>query len=248
MKYLAGMLAGSRAKMDGNPKLGYIATYPSPEESRLGNAFAFALGVAEICPDCTIDVLLISTWDDPVVEKEAAISLFDAGASVVITDADSPIPAEVAPEGRWGITYNYSENCIVETCLTSVYWNWGPVYGRIIEESIEGIWRGGSEYFDADTGAMGLFGFMDGETMQPGTAELPEEDLSLIEDTLAKMLVGEFDRFDVFSGPLTDNQGNEILAEGETLEQIDLVGFAQSGSECEIGMYWWNENITTELP
>jgi basic membrane protein A len=40
IKYLAGMLAGSRAKVDGNPKLGYIATFPIPEELRLGNAFA----------------------------------------------------------------------------------------------------------------------------------------------------------------------------------------------------------------
>ena len=39
MKYLAGMLAGSRAKLDGNPKLGYMATFPIPEELRLGNAF-----------------------------------------------------------------------------------------------------------------------------------------------------------------------------------------------------------------
>jgi basic membrane protein A len=54
MKYLAGMLAGSRAKMDGNPKLGYIATFPIPEELRLGNAFA--LGAQETCPECTIDV------------------------------------------------------------------------------------------------------------------------------------------------------------------------------------------------
>ncbi len=38
MKYLAGMLAGSRAKTDGNPKLGYMATFPIPEEIRLGNA------------------------------------------------------------------------------------------------------------------------------------------------------------------------------------------------------------------
>jgi len=35
MKYLAGMLAGSRAKMDGNPKIGYMATFPIPEEIRL---------------------------------------------------------------------------------------------------------------------------------------------------------------------------------------------------------------------
>ena len=38
MKYLAGMLAGSRAKLDGNPKIGYMATFPIPEELRLGNA------------------------------------------------------------------------------------------------------------------------------------------------------------------------------------------------------------------
>ncbi len=38
MKYLAGMLAGARAKADGNPKLGYMATFPIPEELRLGNA------------------------------------------------------------------------------------------------------------------------------------------------------------------------------------------------------------------
>ena len=37
-KYLAGMIAGSRAKADGNPKIGYMATFPIPEELRLGNA------------------------------------------------------------------------------------------------------------------------------------------------------------------------------------------------------------------
>ena len=39
-KYLAGMLAGSRAKKDGIPKIGYMATFPIPEEIRLGNAIA----------------------------------------------------------------------------------------------------------------------------------------------------------------------------------------------------------------
>ncbi len=35
-KYLAGMLAGSRAKMDGNPRLGYMATFPIPRKFALG--------------------------------------------------------------------------------------------------------------------------------------------------------------------------------------------------------------------
>ena len=41
MKYLAGMLAGARAQLDGNPKLGYMATFPIPEEIRLGNQYIF---------------------------------------------------------------------------------------------------------------------------------------------------------------------------------------------------------------
>ena len=90
MKYLAGMLAGSRAKKDGNTKLGYIATFPIPEELRLGNAFM--LGAKKTCPACTMDVRWINTWHDPVVEKEAAASLFDGGAQVVFTGADTPAP------------------------------------------------------------------------------------------------------------------------------------------------------------
>ena len=94
MKYLAGMVAGSRAKKDGTPKIGYMATFPIPEELRLGNAFA--LGMKKTCPECTMDVRWINTWHDPVVEKEAAASLFDAGAQVVFTGADTPAPADVA--------------------------------------------------------------------------------------------------------------------------------------------------------
>jgi basic membrane protein A len=246
MKYLAGMLAGSRARMDGNPRLGYIATFPIPEELRLGNAFA--LGAQKTCPECTIDVRWIFTWHDPIIEQEAAASLFDSGVQVVMTGADTPAPAEAAPAGKWGITYDYSENCNIDACLTSMYWNWGPVYADVVERSMAGTYEGGSEYFDADSGALGLLGFMEGEELQPGVAELPEEDLQLIRDTLAQMLAGEFDRFDVFSGPITDNQGNVVLAEGESLEQADLDGFAQFDAPCNTCMYWWNENVTAELP
>ncbi|MBG0770197.1 MAG: BMP family ABC transporter substrate-binding protein [Anaerolineaceae bacterium] len=246
IKYLAGMLAGSRAKMDGNPKIGYMATFPIPEELRLGNAFA--LGVMQTCPECTIDVRFINTWHDPILEQEGAESLFSAGAQVVMTGADTPAPAIVAPEGKWGITYDYYGNCTLDSCLTSMYWNWGVEYARIIEEARAGTWVGGWEYFDADSGALGLFGFMDGEELMPGVADLPAEDLQLVRETLAQMLAGEFTRFDVFKGPIYDNQGNMVLADGVSLEQLDLDGFAEFGSDCTTCMYWWNENITAELP
>jgi len=246
IKYLAGMLAGSRAKMDGNEKIGYMATFGIPEELRLGNAFA--LGVMKTCPECTIDVRFIYTWHDPILEQEGAESLFAAGAQVVMTGADTPAPAIAAPEGKWGITYDYYGNCTLDSCLTSMYWNWGVEYARIIEEARAGTWVGGWEYFDADSGALGLYGFMDGEELMPGVAELPAEDLQLVRDTLAQMLAGEFTRFDVFKGPIYNNQGELVLADGVSLEQIDLDGFKEYGSDCTVCMYWWNENITAELP
>ena len=248
-KYLAGMLAGSRAKADGNPKLGYMATFPIPEELRLGNALM--LGAKQTCPECTMDVRFINTWHDPIKEKDAAASLFDAGAQVVFTGADTGAVADVAQEkGKWGVTYDHPASCKVERCLTAPYWIWGPEYARIAEQVKAGTYEAGYEYFDADSKAMGLLGFMEGETLPKGVADLPEADVQLVRDTLAKMLAGEWTRFDTFAGPITDNTGKEILAEGEQLEQSDLDQFPPGapGNECETCMYWWADGITVELP
>lgn len=248
-KYLAGMLAGSRAKADGNPKLGYMATFPIPEEVRLGNAIM--LGAKRTCPECTMDIRWINTWHDPIKERDGAASLFDAGAQVVFTGADTPAVAEVAAEkGRWGVTYDHPGSCRIDACLTAPYWIWGPEYARIAEQVKAGTYVAGYEYFDADSGAMGLFGFMEGETPQPGVADLPEEDVQLVRDTLSAMLAGEFTRFDVFAGPITDNQGSVVLPEGGRLAQSDLDQFPPGapGAECDVCMRWWAEGINGELP
>ncbi len=246
MKYLAGMLAGARAKQDSNPKLGYMATFPIPEELRLGNAFA--LGMRKTCPECTLDVRWINTWHDPVKEKEGAASLFDAGAQVVFTGADTPASADVAQEkGRWGITYDWSGSCKVERCLTAPYWNWGPIYTKIAQDVKAGTYKPGFDYFDANSGGLGLYGFMEGQTPTKGVAELPAEVLQQVKDTLAKMQKGDFTRFDVFAGPIKDNTGKEIVPAGAKLEQADLDQF-DSKTGCKYCMYWWAEGINAELP
>lgn len=249
MKYLGGMLAGARAKMDGNPKLGYMATFPIPEEIRLGNAIA--LGMKKTCPECTMDIRWINTWHDPIIEKDAAASLFDAGAQVVFTGADTPAVADVAQEkGKWGVTYDWYGSCKVERCLTAPYWVWGPVYSAITQGVIDGTYSPGWDYFDADSGGLGLFGFMEGEELPPGVAELPDEVIQEVEATLDQMLSGEFNRFDVFSGEILDNKGEVIVPAGEKMEQADLDQFPPGapGLECEYCMYWWADGITAELP
>jgi basic membrane protein A and related proteins len=248
-KYLAGMVAGSRAKADGNPKIGYMATFPIPEELRLGNAIM--LGVKKTCPECTMDVRFINTWHDPIKEKDAAASLFDAGAQVVFTGADTGAVADVAQEkSKWGVTYDHPASCKVDACLTAPYWIWGPEYARIAEQVKAGTYQAGYEYFDADSKAMGLLGFMEGEELRSGVKDLPEEDLQMVRDNLTKFLAGDQGRFDVFAGPINDNTGKEVVPAGAKLEQSDLDQFPPGapGNECETCMYWWADGITVELP
>ena len=249
MKYLAGMLAGSRAKKDNNPKIGYMATFPIPEEVRLGNAIM--LGAKQTCPECTLDVRWIGTWHDPAKEKEAAASLFDAGADVVFTGADTPAVADVAQEkGKWGVTYDHPGSCHVDACLTAPYWIWGPEYTRIAQQVKDKTYKAGYEYFDADSKAMGLYGFMDGQTPQKGITDLPAEDVQKVKETLAKMLDGTFKRFDVFTGPIKDNTGNEVLAAGAKLEQADLDQFPPGAptNPCKVCMHWLAEGINGAIP
>jgi len=193
----------------------------------------------------------INTWHDPVGEKDAAASLFDAGAQVVFTGADTPAVADVAQaKGKWGVTYDWYGSCKVDACLTAPYWNWGPVYADIVTGLRNGTYEVGWHYFDADIGSMGLYGFMEGEKPQPGIADLPAEDVQLVKDTLAQMLAGTFNRFDVFAGEIIDNQGNVIVPAGEKMEQADMDQFppGAEGLECKYCMYWWADGITSELP
>jgi basic membrane protein A len=244
-KYLAGMLAGSRAKLDGNPRIGYMATFAIPEELRLGNAIM--RGAKVTCPECTMDVVFINTWHDPIKEKAGATALFDAGVDVVFTGADTPAVADVAQEkGKWGVTYDHVSSCKVDHCLTAPYWIWGPEYTRIATSVKAGTYTAGYEYFDANAKAMGLFGFMEGQTPQPGV-----KDVQLVKDTLATMLTSSTARFDItFAGPIVDNTGKTLLPAGQKLEQADLDQFppGATGSECSVCMYWWADGITAKLP
>lgn len=250
MKYLVGMIAGARAAADGSNRVGYVAPFPIAEVIRHANAAA--LGMRQTCPECEMDIRWIYTWFDPNIEREAAQSLMQAGATVVITGADTPGPVQVAGEaGNWGIGYDSSNACEIdpEHCLTTPYWNWGPQYVTLVTSMIDGSFVGEDIYFDVDSGSLGLLGFMEG---QEPAAGVPEEVIPQVRDLLAQMLAGEFDRFDVFSGPINDNKGAVIIAEGTSLTQSDLEGIdadlgATLGREgCTICMNWLAEGIVAD--
>jgi len=89
---------------------------------------------------------------------------------------------------------------------------------------------------------------MEGQELTSGVADLDPAVVEEVRAILAQMLAGEFTRFDVFSGPINDNQGNVVVPAGEKLEQVDLDAFPEYGLGCKYCMKWWAEGITAELP
>jgi len=255
MKYLAGMVAGARAKADGNTKLGYVAPWPLPEVIRLGNAFM--IGAKVTCPECTMEVRWINTWYDPDKEKQAAQSLLDAGVDIVLIGSDTPGPLVAAANaGKWAFTYDYVNSCspAADKCLGTPYWNWGPVYLDIIKQIQAGTWKPGNDYRDANSGIVGFYGFMEGQKPQPG---VPAEVVDQVKAKLAEMLSGDFDRFDVFAGPITDNTGKVIVPEGQSLKQEDLEGIdagtikafnLTDRTACTVCMNWLVDGIQGTIP
>ncbi|MCB0093444.1 MAG: BMP family ABC transporter substrate-binding protein, partial [Caldilineaceae bacterium] len=180
----------------------------------------------------------------------------EAGASVVVTGADTPGPVQVAGEkGVYGVGYDSRNACDVdpEHCLTTPYWNWGPIYAQIISSMMDGSYVGGDQYFDVDSGGLGLLGFMDGQEPMAG---VPEEVIPQVQELLSQMQAGEFTRFDVFTGPINNNKGEEVVPAGESLTQSDLEGIdadlgATLGRDgCTFCMSWLAEGIVpdAEIP
>jgi basic membrane protein A len=250
MKYLTGMIAGARAQADGVTRVGYIAPFPIPEVIRHLNAAT--MGMRQTCPECEMDIRWLFTWFDPDKERQAAESLIDAGAAVVITSADGTGPVQLAGErGKWGIGYDSRNACEVDTerCLTVPYWNWGPEYVMLVQSMIDGTFVGDDIYFDVDSGSLGVLGFMEGETPAPG---IPAEVIPQVQELLAQMQSGEMDRFTIFTGPFNDNKGNVIIPEGVSLTQSDLEGLQgiEGREDCTICMNWLVEGVVpdAEIP
>ena len=242
MKYLAGMIAGARAKADGAPRLGYIAPFAIPEVVRLGNAVM--LGAKQTCPECTMEIRWMNSWFDPGKEQEAAESMFAAGVDVVVTGADTTGPIVVAGQkNKWAVGYDSSNACDADKarCLTAPYWNWGVYYVDTVKQMRAGTWKPSSWYGEAASGLLGLKGFEDGASPAPG---VPEGVVPLVRAKLAEMKAGKLTRFDLFAGPLKDNQGKVVLPEGKRMSQEDLEGLPG----CTVCMRWLAEGIVGQIP
>ena len=87
-RYVTGIVAGKQTKTN---TIGFVAAFPIPEVIRAINAFT--LGVQSVNPDAKVKVLWTNTWYNPSTEKQAALTLIDAGADVIAQAPEYPRPA-----------------------------------------------------------------------------------------------------------------------------------------------------------
>jgi len=218
-QYLNGIVAAHTTK---SKKLGFVAAKPIPQV--LINVNSFLLGARSVDPTITCQVIFTREWSLAVKEAEATNALVDQGADVITCHVDSPKVVVETAAGRGAFVCGYHANqspLAPEKYLTGAEWNWANVYKMFAEKLLAGeelpnFTRGGL----AD-------GFV---KMSPLGPAVTDAGRAQFDATLAEILKGGFA---VFKGPLKDNKGNEVAADGqafvETAIELESMNYLVEG-------------------
>jgi len=208
-RYLSGIIAG---EMTTSNKLGYVAAFPYTEVKIGINAFA--LGAQSVNPDATVSVVYINSWYDPAAEKQAAEALLAQGCDVITQHADTPGPQLAAAEaGKYAIGYNLDNSGLEgleDAYLTAPIWHHGSFLIKTIEDVIDGAWKPESYYGSMMTGYVAL---------APLTKNVSAEAKTLVTKIQSEIEQGGFP---IFTGPIYDNQGEEVVADGVSLDRAGI--------------------------
>lgn len=206
-RYLAGIVAGLNTK---NGKIGYVAAFAIPECIRGINAFT--LGVQSVNPTATVEVVWTSTWYDPAVEKQAAITLLDKGCDLIEQHQDTTAPQIAAQErGALAIGYNVpTPDAAPKAYLTAPIFNWPKFYTSNVQKILDGTWKGQAYWEDMSTGLVGM------DELSSLCVEGTKEK---VEEAKAKIINHTFDPF---TGPLYDQDGNEKVAAGVQMTDDEI--------------------------
>jgi basic membrane protein A len=209
-RYLSGIAAGLKTTTN---KIGYVGAWPDNAEVN-GGINAFALGVQSVNPDAVVYVKFINSWGDPTLEKQTAEALLAIDCDVIAQHVDSSMPQVAAQEaGKFGCGYNTDMTAVApDAHLTAPVWNWASVYTAEIEDLINGVWEPVNYFYGLKEDMVDISPLS--KNVAEGTAEK-------IEEAREKIVSGEWD---VFTGPIYNQNGVEVLKEGETLSDADITG------------------------
>lgn len=217
-----GTMAGMMTKTN---TIGYVASFPIPEVVRGINAFTIAM--RRVNPDAEVKVVWVNSWYDPGKEADAAKALIDQGADIITQHTDSPAPLQVAEErGVFGFGQASDMASFAPRAqLTSIIDDWNDYYVERTRAVIDGTWESQDTWGGIDTGMVAFPEY---------SADVPDDVKAAAEVVREGIVDGSFHSF---QGPIFDQDGQEILAEGEVLDDETL-----------LGMNYYVQGVQGELP
>ncbi|RRD56352.1 BMP family ABC transporter substrate-binding protein [Comamonadaceae bacterium OH2545_COT-014] len=207
--YMAGVIAGA---MTQSGTLGVVASIPIPEVIR--NINSFTLGAQSVNPKVTTKVVWVNEWFNPPKETEAATALINGGADVLMQNTDSSAVLQTAEKlGKRGFGWDSDMTAYgPKAHLGSAIINWTPYYIKAVGEALDGKWTTGRAWWGVKEGVIDLVSLAD---------DVPAEAKAKLEEVRNGIKAGTFQ---IWKGPITDNTGKQVLADGQVADDQFLGG------------------------
>ena len=207
--YMAGVIAGSMTKSN---TLGVVGSIPIPEVIR--NINSFTLGAQSVNPKIKTKVVWVNEWFNPPKETEAATTLINGGADILMQNTDSSAVLKTAEEkGKRAFGWDSDMTAYgPKAHLGSAVINWAPYYIKATKDALDGTWTTGKAWWGVKEGAIDMVSI---------ASDVPAE----VQDKIAKIKAGLKDgSFAIWTGPIVDNAGKEVLKKGEVADDAFLGG------------------------
>ena len=219
--YMAGVIAGAVTKSN---TLGFVASFPIPEVLR--NINAFTLGAQSVNPKVKTKVVWVSSWFDPPKESEAAQSLINGGADVLLQNTDSSAVLQTAEKhGKFAFGWDSDMSAAAPKAhLASCVVIWDGYYKKAVKEAMDGSWKTERTVWGVKEGQNALVKIAD---------SVPDAAKKKVDEIKEGMKAGTFE---VFTGPVQGADGKEMLAKDVKADQAwkDKVDFYVKGVDGKI--------------
>lgn len=217
-----GHIAG---KMTETNTIGYIASFPIPAVvSGINSAYLHAKAVN---PDVQFRIIWTYSWFDPALEADAAETLIEQGADVIMQHTDSSAAIRVAEDagvmafGQASDMTQFGPNAH----LSAIVDRWAPYYISRVQALKDDTWEAQNTWM----------GFAEGIIeMAPWNDRIPADLQAEADGLIAAIAAGEYHPF---TGPINRQDGTPWLADGEVADDVALAT-----------MGFYVEGITAEFP
>jgi simple sugar transport system substrate-binding protein len=209
--YMAGVIAGRMTKTN---TLGVVGSVPIPEVVR--NINSFTLGAQSVNPKVKTRVVWVGDWFNPPKETEAATSLINGGADVLMQNTDSSAVLQTAEKlGKRAFGWDSDMSTYgPKAHLGSAVINWTPYYTSTVREVLEGKWKTSPNkiWWGVKEGAIDFVSL---------AADVPEDAKANLEKVKTGLKDGSFT---IWKGPIQDNTGKEVLPKDKVADDEWLGG------------------------